>query len=296
MMIHRGAVTLAIAALLASGSETAALAADAPQPAAPQTTAPQTTAPQTTAPQTTAPQTAAPPTGAQQTTAPAQVTSGALPGGGQNPPPPGQQNWTVVTDPGQALLRPITCALPLLPSPVPGGGVEIVFDHTFTAELGRHGVTMQAVAPAYSRPSATFDLVTPLDPAEGTATNLCYSGVTIPGGASYSGAGGAPSLTFTGLIASLSPAGLYVRASTQGQPGQPFEFATFSAADVAPDGQITLGPFPSAGIRGLKLYLTPAGAQELNSTFGTQLQAGDVVGTVNFNFELLPVGGDYTPR
>jgi hypothetical protein len=276
MMIHRGAVTLAIAALLASGSEAAAHAATAPQ-----------TAPQTTAPQTTAPQSAAP----------AQVTSGALPGGGQNPPQPGQQNWTVVTDPGQALLRPITCALPLLPSPVPGGGVEIVFDHTFTAELGRHGVTMRPVAPAYSRPSATFDLVTPLDPAEGTATNLCYSGVTIPGGASYSGTGGSPSLTFTGLIASLSPAGLYVRASTpQGQPGQPFEFATFSAADVAPDGQITLGPFPSAGIRGIKLYLSPAGAQELNSTFGTQLQAGDVVGTVNFNFELLPVGGDYTPR
>jgi hypothetical protein len=267
MMIHRGAVTLAIAALLASGSETAALAATAPQPAAPQSAAP------------------------------AQVTSGALPGGGQNPPQPGQQNWTVVTDPGQALLRPITCALPLLPSPVPGGGVEIVFDHTFTAELGRHGVTMQPVAPAYSRPSATFDLVTPLDPAEGTATNLCYSGIAIPGGASFSGAGGSPILTFTGLIASLSPAGLYVRASIpQGQLGQPFEFATFSAADVAPDGQITLGPFPSAGIRGVKLYLTPAGAQELNSTFGTQLQADDVVGTVNFNFELLPVGGDYTPR
>jgi hypothetical protein len=281
MMIHRGAVTLAIAALLASGSETGALAADAPPSAAPQTVAPQTAAPQTTAPQT---------------TAPGQVTSGALAGGGQNPPQQGQQNWAVVTDPAQALLRPVTCALPLLPSPVPGGGAEIVFDHTFTAELGRHGVTMQAAAPAYARPSATFDLVTPLDPADGTATNLCYSGVTIPGGASYSGNGGSPSLTFTGLIASVNPPGLYVRASTQGQPGEPFEFATFSPADVATDGQVTLGPFPSAGIRGIKLYLTPAGAQELNSTFGTQLQSGDMVGTANFNFELLPVGGDYSPR
>lgn len=291
MMIHRWALTLAVTALLASGTETAALAAPAPQAPAPQAAVPQTTAPQTTAPQATTPQTTVP-----LTAAPGQVTPAVLPGGGQTSPLQGQQNWAPVTDPGQALLRPVLCALPLLPSPVPGGGTEIVLDHNFSAELGRQGVTMQPLAPAYTRPSATFDLVMPLDPADGTATNLCYSGLAIPGGASFSGTGGSPSLTFTGLIASLDPPGLYVRASIQGQPGAPFEIATYSSADVATDGQVTLGPFPSAGIRGIKLYLTPAGAQELNSTFGTQLQAGDLLGTANFNFEVLPVGGDYTPR
>ena len=172
---------------------------------------------------------------------------------------------------------------------MPGGGLEVVFDHSFTGELASHNVTMQVIAPAYTRPSATFDLVSPLDPADGTDTNLCYTGVTIPGGITFSSTGGSPSLTFTGLTVSLAPTGLYVRPSTQGQPGEPFQLATFSPADVTANGQVTLGPFPSVGVRYIKLYLTPAGAQELNAAFGTGFQTGDLVGAANVRPGTAPV-------
>ena len=212
------------------------------------------------------------------------------------PQPAAGQTWPGSLGPDQALLRPLTCALPQLPSPVPGGGLEIVFDHAFTGQLASRNVTMQAISPAYTRPSATFDIVSPLDPSDGTGLNPCYAGLTIPGGITLSATGGSPSLTFTGLTVSLDPSGLYARPSTQGQPGEPFQLASFSPADVTANGQVTLGPFPSIGVRYVKLYLTPAGAQELNSVFGTQFQAGDPVGVANVNFELLPFGGDYTPR
>lgn len=257
MIVHRCAATLAVTAVLVSGSAAVA-AADTPPPAATPAT----------------------------TTAPLK------------PAAQGQQgkDWTGAIGPVQALLRPLTCALPPLPPPVPGGGLEVVFGHSFTDALASHNVTMQAIAPAYTRPSATFDLVSPLDPADGTDTNLCYTGFTIPGGITFSSTGGSPDLTFTGLTASLAPTGLYVRPSTEGQAGEPFQLATFSPADVTANGQVTFGPFPSVGVRYIKLYLTSAGAQELNNVFGTQFQPGDLVGAANVNLELLPFGGDYTPR
>jgi hypothetical protein len=258
MIVHRCAATLAVTALLVAGTAAAAAADPPPAAAGPATTTPLT------------------PQGQQ----------------GQQ----GQHSSTGVIDPVQALLRPLTCALPPLPPPVPGGGLEVVFDHSFTGQLASRNVTMEAIAPAYTRPSATFDLVSPLDPADGTDINLCYTGVTIPGGLALSAGGGTPSLTFTGLTVSLDPSGLYVRPSTGGQPGEPFQLATFSPADVTANGQVTLGPFPSVGVRYIKLYLTPAGAQQLNAVFGTGFQAGDLVGAANVNLELLPLGGDYTPR
>jgi hypothetical protein len=168
MIVSRCAATLAVTALLVPGGAGVAAAVTGPPAAAPAAT---------TAPLT--------PAGPQSQQA--------------------QHTWTGLIDPVQGLLRPLTCALPPLPPPVPGGGLEVVFDHSFTGQLASHDVTMQAIAPAYTRPSATFDLVSPLDPADGADTNLCYAGITIPGGLAFSGTGGSPSLTLTGLTASLDP-------------------------------------------------------------------------------------------